>query len=83
MAKQNEYAKALSKKYRKIIEDKNNFSSIISANFGENEHIMLIDSKNLEDFVKSISFELKSELLLLEKVDLIDYWKFNEYGRYN
>ena len=54
-------------------------SQVLYANFNDKQHSMLIDDEKA--FV--LDETVYKELLPLEKVDLIDYWKREENGRTN
>ena len=54
-------------------------SQVLYANFKDKQHSMLIEDEKA--FV--LDETVYKELLPLEKVDLIDYWKREENGRTN
>lgn len=82
MAEQKDYAKALEKYAEEVLNDKNReISQLLQENSKPQEHIMLIEEKKFE-YVQKCMKKLENENALLEKVDLIDYWKL-ENGRTN
>ena len=80
MEKQEEYAKAL-KEYENQSDKNRNFSRVLEENLDKPKHIMLIEEKKFKSGLK-FTQKLRKENALLEKVDLIDYWKL-ENGRTN
>ncbi len=78
MTKQSSYREELNLRKEKI--ENLDISSLVHANFDEEEHKMLI-GEDVEEFYGAMSEEQLFEIFQLEKVDLIDYWNNCEYGR--
>ncbi len=76
MTSEQRYALELKEKINKIKYDEDYISSLLRANFGSEQHNMLIGEKNFREFFASVSNEFFSEISTFEKVDLIDYWNF-------
>ena len=70
--------RGLSKKQKLTKDDF--ISSVIYANFGEQEHNMKVED---EKVFADVYQKTQAELEPLEKVDLIDYWKKEDNGRTN
>ena len=84
MAKQNKYCKELNKWIKDSRRnDKNYISSVLHANFSSFSHNMLVEEEKFKKFFEEYPASLFEEFSCQEKVDLIDYWDNNEYGRTN
>ncbi len=80
MSKHLEEKKALEERAKDIELRKDKIFSLLPANFEDEQHKMLIGG-SIEEFYGNMPKSLKEEISTLEKVDLMDYWKFDEYGR--
>ena len=80
MSRQTEYADALRERAKKV-EECNSY--LLYANFESDEHKMSMGEDCFKDYYEKVSEKLQEEISTLEKVDLIDYWNLNEYGRSN
>lgn len=80
MSKHLEYKKALEERAKIVENQTDKIFSLLPANFEEYKHKMLIGG-SFAEFYGNMPQTLVDEISSFEKVDLIDYWKFYEYGR--
>ncbi len=80
MSKHLDYKKALEERMNVVEKEGDKIFSLLSANFEGDRHKMLIGG-SVEEFYQNMPKTLIDETSSFEKVDLIDYWNFNEYGR--
>ncbi len=80
MSKHLKYEKALKDREKDVEIRSDKIFSSLCANFNDDKHKMLI-GEVFSAFYDNMPKTLAEETSSFEKVDLMDYWKFNEYGR--